>query len=101
MVARPPAPQNFEVRRPESGVAGAGAGVGRGSVLSRPDSVASARTTSTGTMSVHDPFEQDLMRVMSNNTYPTVRSVSSGRSVATDRSVDTVTVGMGKRWVIE
>ncbi|KAF8610059.1 hypothetical protein BDV93DRAFT_462753 [Ceratobasidium sp. AG-I] len=103
VVARPPAPQYFEVQRPESTVAGTGAeaGVGRRSIVSRSDSMASARTSSTGTISVHDPFEEDLVRVMSNNTYPTVRSVSSGRSVATDRSVDTVTVGMGKRWVIE
>lgn len=100
-VPRMPAPRNFEVQRPESGVVGAGAGAVRESALTRSGSMASARTSSSGTMSVHDPFEEDLVRVMSNNTYPTIRSVSSGRSAATDRSVDAATIGMGRRWVIE
>ena len=49
---------------------------------------------------VRDPFEQDLARVRSNDTYPTMRSVSSTQSVST-ASGPVNAAGMGKRWFIE
>ncbi|CAE6344464.1 unnamed protein product [Rhizoctonia solani] len=53
---------------------------------------------------VHELYEQDLERVVSNrsnDTYPTIRSTSSGRPVSSDGSIDTGTIKIGKRWIIE
>ncbi|CAE6392710.1 unnamed protein product [Rhizoctonia solani] len=53
---------------------------------------------------VHESYEHDLERVVSNksnDTYPTIRSVSSKHSVSSEHSIDTGTIKIGKRWIIE
>ncbi|CAE6491429.1 unnamed protein product [Rhizoctonia solani] len=53
---------------------------------------------------VHESYEQDLVRVSSNkssDTYPTIRSISSGRSISSSDSVHTGDIKIGRRWMIE
>ncbi|CAE6462563.1 unnamed protein product [Rhizoctonia solani] len=52
---------------------------------------------------VRESYEQDLVRVLSNksnDTYPTIRSTSSGR-MSSDQPMDIETNRLGKRWIIE
>ncbi|KAJ1310153.1 hypothetical protein OPQ81_006898 [Rhizoctonia solani] len=53
---------------------------------------------------VRESYEQDLVRVLSNksdDTYPTIRSTSSGRSISSDCSMNAGNIKIGRRWIIE